>query len=124
MIVSGVWPLVMNESEHREAPRIARSFLVRYRSLGNGPQAWLVSPLHDFSLHGARFMSERPFIVGDALELQLVLPVVSQPVRLTAKVAWTKLGKLGLVEVGIIFDPVEAGIQQTLERAVNRFLHS
>ncbi len=112
----------MDIPNHRETPRVARSFLVRYRGANNGQQGWLVSPLRDFSVRGARFMSERSLILGDVLELQLVLPTSPKPVALTGKVAWTKLGKLGLVEVGVVFEPVEVALQQALEKAVQRFL--
>ena len=67
-------------------------------------------------------MSERPFIVGDSLELQLLLPTAPRPIMVGAKVAWTKLAKLGLIELGVTFDPVEEGIQATIHTAVEHFL--
>ncbi len=112
----------MSDQDHREAPRVPRPFLIRYRSAADGRGAWSVSPLHDFSELGARFMSELSCIVGDRLELQLGLPLVSRPLIVGATVAWTKLGKLGLVEVGVTFELMDASVQQALGLAVGRFV--
>ncbi len=112
----------MSESEHRDSPRVSRSFLVRYRGAAEGQKGWLAAPLRDFSDHGAHFISERSFIVGDEVELQLTLPSAPSALTLKATVAWTKLAKFGLVEIGWTFQPGDDGSQQMLRQAVARFL--
>ncbi len=112
----------MDEQEHRESPRVSRPFLVRYRGLGEGQRTWLVAPLHDFSDHGAHFISEQSFIVGDQVELQLRLPTAPSALTLPATVAWTKLAKFGLIELGVTFQPVDETTQQGIRQAVAHFL--
>ncbi len=112
----------MDDPEHRQSPRISRPILVRYRRAGDLQHGWLMTPLHDLSVLGARFMSERAFIVGDALELQLVLPTSTQPVAMQGKVAWTKLARLELVELGVTFDAVDESTQQSIQAAVDHHL--
>ncbi|MBI4342518.1 MAG: PilZ domain-containing protein [Candidatus Omnitrophica bacterium] len=112
----------MADSEQRRSPRIARSFMVRYRVTVPQDTVWLVSPLRDLSSGGARLLSERPLAIGDQLELQLILPMAQQPVPLKARVAWVRPAPLGMVEIGVTFDPGDAGIQQTIDSAVAHFL--
>ena len=112
----------MADAEHRRNPRIARSFMARYRITTLNETMWLVSPLRDLSSTGARFLSERALIAGDLLEMQLILPVAPQPLPLTARVAWVRPGPMDMVEVGVTFNPGDSGIQQTIDDAVRHFL--
>lgn len=108
------------EAERRRAPRINRSFMLRYQPAGSS--AWLLSPLRNLSSKGARFLSEHPLVEGDTLEIQLVLPTATQPVSLKARVTWAKPWRAGLVEVGLTFDPGDVGVQRTIDDAVSRLL--
>ena len=110
----------MGEAEHRRAPRVARPFMVRYQPPGQS--TWLISPLRDLSSGGARFLSEHAFKGGEVFEVRIVLPTASQPVPLKARVAWTKPQRSGLLEIGITFNPGDAGIQRTIDEAISRFL--
>ena len=106
--------------EQRRAQRVARSIMARYRV---GTRAtWLMSPLHDLSSGGARFLSEYPFTVAEQFDLQLLLPTAPQPVVVRARVAWTKPGPLQMVEVGVTFDPGDAKIQELIDVTVAHFL--
>ena len=107
-------------AEQRRAPRLHRSFMVRYQPPGK--TAWLMSPLRDLSSGGARFLSEHAFTAGDLFEMQLVLPSTPQPVPLKARVAWAKPWRGGLLEIGVTFSPGDAGIQRTVDDAINRLL--
>ncbi len=110
----------MEEAERRRAPRVARSLMIRYQPPGK--RTWLMSSLRDLSSGGARFLSEHMFAGGEVVEVRLVLPTVSQPVPLKARVAWTKPWRASLLEVGITFDPGDAGIQRTIDEAISGFL--
>ena len=113
----------MSNGEQRRSPRINRSFMVRYRASGLSEGAtWLVSPMRDLSSGGARFLSERSQVVGNALELQLILPMSSQPVSLKARVTWVKPAPLNMVELGVTFDPGDTAIQEVINSAVAHFL--
>ena len=110
------------QDEHRRHPRVSHSFLARYRIPTAGRGVWLSSPLKDLSSGGARFLSERPFEAGWDLEMQLLLPMSQQPVFLRARVAWAKPAPLGMTELGVTFDPGDAGIQRTIDESVAHFL--
>ena len=112
----------MSDDEHRRDPRVARGFMIRYRSASGGAAGWMMSPLRDLSVSGARFVSEQLFTVGALLEIQLVLPVSDQPVDLEAKVAWSKPGPLNFVELGVTFELTSEETQRMLGGAVTHFL--
>jgi len=112
----------MSDAEHRRDPRVAHSFMVRYRSASGGAAGWMMSPLRDLSVSGARFVSEQLFTVGALLEIQLVLPLSDQPAGLKAKVAWVKPAPLRLVELGVTFEQVSEETQQMVRDAVTHLL--
>ena len=109
-------------SEQRQAPRIARGFMVRYRPAENAAALWSVSPLRDLSRTGARFLAESAFPVRTVLELQLVLPMTKQPVAIRGRVAWLKPGPLSLMEHGVAFETIGPETQQAVDAAVAHFL--
>ena len=112
----------MSEAEHRRAMRVIRSFVVRYQSLPAAPRSWLVSTLRDFSQTGARFFCDRPFGVGEAMSLELVLPTSKEPVTLTARVVWAKPSRLGMTELGIEFTPPDERAASVITAAAAFFL--
>lgn len=113
----------MNPSERRRDPRVVHSFMVRYRAANMEDSHWMLSPLKDFSTRGARFVSEPGLQNGDAVELQLMLPMRKEPLVLVARLAWTKpFGDGSLVEQGVEFDAKDTPIQALLEDAVAHFL--
>lgn len=114
---------MVNEGEHRRAPRVARSVIVRYRCPEAGQTVWLVSPLRDVSSGGARFLSEQTVAIGRTIEMQLMLPTASQPVSLLARVVRTKPAQTGLIEVGVTFSTADVAVQRAIDRAVAHFLH-
>lgn len=111
----------MSDGERRQAPRIMHGFLIRYRAAAEGEAGWFVSPLIDLSTKGARFLSERPFQVNTPLEIQLVLPNSKEPVAVTGHVVRTSPGRLGMTELGVVFDRVEPIAQERIEAAVTHF---
>ena len=54
--------------------------------------------------------------------MQLLLPTAKDPVRLRARIAWAKPAQLGMVELGVTFDPGDTAIQQKIDAAVAHFL--
>ena len=112
----------MAAEERRRAPRIMRSFIVRYRAADQSGATWLASPLKDLSSGGARFLSEQPLAVNDVLALQLLLPTAQQPVALKARVAWVRPAPFNMAAVGVTFDPGDLLVQRTIDEAVAYFL--
>ena len=107
--------------EQRREPRVSHGFMIRYRA-ADTMAGWLVSPLRDLSRGGARFLSERPLKVGTLLDIYLVLPAAAAPVSLQAKVARTSPAPMGMVELGVAFQPTDAVSQGAINAAVARFL--
>ncbi len=112
----------MSPDEQRQAPRIMRGFLIRYRSVEGGGTGWLVSPLLDLSKTGVRFLSEHPFHVNTSLTIQLVLPMSQEPVALVGHVVRTAQKRLGMTELGVTFDQIEPSAQEQIEAAVTHVL--
>ena len=112
----------MADAENRRQPRIARSFMARYKMTFPQDTVWLISPLRDLSGGGARFLSERPLAAGDTMDLQLILPIAKEPVPVKARVAWARSGPMGMTEVGVTFDAGDTAIQQLIDQAVTHFL--
>ena len=112
----------MSPDEQRQAPRVMHGFIIRYRSPAESETGWLVSPLLDVSKTGARFFSERAFDVGTVLVIQLVLPNSKSPVVVAGRVVRTASRNLGMMELGVVFDQVDASTQETIEAAIAYFL--
>ena len=110
----------MSAEEHRQAPRVVRGFMVRYRRPSD--RGWSVSPLRDLSSSGARFLSEQTFPVGTKLELRLVLPTTKEPLALQARVARIMPGPMDLAEYGVTFEVNAAGVQEIVT-ALAHFVH-
>ncbi len=98
--------------------------MVRYRLANTGQTAWQVSPLRDFSRTGVRFISEHPYEIGAVLELQLALPTSREPLALAGRVAWVKPRFLETLELGVTFDKIDPGIQQSIDDAIAHFLRT
>ncbi|MBI4597483.1 MAG: PilZ domain-containing protein [Candidatus Omnitrophica bacterium] len=113
----------MVETERRGGARAPRAFLVRHRAPDAGGGSWLVSPLRDLSVGGARFMTESLLLkAGDPLELQLVLPTVAHPLRLPAKVVWARAGRIAsIMELGVAFEFPDEASQAAVARATGVF---
>ena len=110
------------QEELRRRPRVAHRLLVRYQPPVEGAAEWLVSPLRDLSSGGARFLSERPFAVGELFKLQLLLPNMPEPIWVMARVAWVKPTVMEMQELGVTFEAGDAAIQRLIDEAVARKL--
>ena len=114
----------MSQVDKRQDPRFERSFWIWFRPVVTGVESWQVAPLRDLSTSGARFLSECAFDEGVVLETKLLLPVSSDPLRLAARVAWSRPveGKAWkLIEHGVTFDFTDRGLQQQVAAAVEYF---
>ena len=113
----------MDSDERREAPRIRKGLIVKYRLSSEGASQWRMSPLRDFSATGIRFIAECSFPVGSVLELQLCLPTCAEPLRVAGIVKWVKAASSGsLAEHGVIFSQVDAVTQQQIAQAAELLL--
>ena len=111
----------MIQDERRRSGRIARAFMVRYQLPELQDAPWAVAPLRDFSPEGARFLSERKFSLGQRVLLQLLLPTLGEPLRLKARVAWTKPAPLKLTVVGVAFEELDRDVLEVISRAAGLF---
>jgi len=113
----------MNHAERRREPRIVHSFMVRYRAAGATSPKWMLSPLKDFSASGVRFVAEPGLRPGQALELQLMLPMHREPLGVAGRVAWSEpFGDGSLVEQGVEFVGENAETRVVVVEAVAYFL--
>jgi len=95
--------------------------MARYRPRGTA--TWLLSPLRDLSQGGARFLCDQSFEVGTALEMEIILPMIKQPIWCPAEVAWVKpADQPGCVELGVAFQAGDDRTREALQQAVRHFM--
>ena len=110
----------MSPSERRRIPRIKKAFMARYRV--QDQDDWMLSPLKDVCRHGLRFLCEREFGVGTVLNIELILPVVKEPVAITAKVVRVNKAPLGLFEHAFAFEALDPASDQAIGEAIEHLL--
>ena len=109
----------MDGKERRRFIRVQHPFTIRYRDATESDKPWLITTVRDLSLGGARFIADQAFDVGQALELQVVVPVSRQTIVLRAHVVWAnpKNPALRLYEYGVAFDVIDTALQQLIDIA-------
>jgi len=108
--------------DRRQAPRVVRGIILRYRAVGAQEPTWSASTLRDLSRIGARFIAEGAVEAGQRLDVQLVLPITPQALALQASVVWAKPMGAGLAEVGVRFILPDATTERLLDQSVAHFL--
>ena len=96
--------------------------MIRYRVHGDAQGTWLLSPMKNLSRIGANFLCDKPFSVGTLLELQVLLPMAKDPLRLLAKVVRARPGPIGCMEHSVTFEAADATTAAMLDHAVTFFL--
>ena len=105
--------------ERRQVPRVESQLLVKFRMLSDPLGKWHMTPLKDMSSGGVRFTAEHPAAPGTALELQLLLPTMAAPLRLTGSVAWARPSTIPhLVEYGVAFTDLPPTQREDIEKLV------
>ena len=90
------------QHERRKAPRVESQLLVKFKAAGDPQAKWQMTPLKDMSSGGVRFIAEAPCELGALLELQLLLPTLAAPLRLTGRVVWVRPASVPqLMEYGV-----------------------
>jgi len=114
----------MSAIDKRNDPRLQRQFWIWFRQAGADDDSWQASPCRDFSPSGARFIADGGFETGMTLETKLMLPVSTELIPVTARVAWSRPmpGKTWqLVEHGVTFDFTDEQTRQRVAEAVGYF---
>ena len=103
----------------RAHPRVPLALQVGYRTTG----AFLVSYTVDLSGGGLYIESDDPLPEGTQLELQMAVPGVAEPVRLTGVVVWTQRAVMGghPPGMGIQFQGVEATFGDLIDTLAKKF---
>ena len=78
----------MDGKERRRFRRVQHPFTIRYRDATEPDKPWLITTVRDLSLGGERFIADQVFDVGQALELQIIVPASRQTILLQAHVVW------------------------------------
>ena len=104
--------------EQRRYPRIPLAFNAQYRLYGQLGQAWHTVRVVDVSAVGIRFESQDVLEVMEAVELELFLPGLRQPLIVRGAVIWTHVTPSGTTESGVEFQHVESTQQAQLDELV------
>lgn len=110
----------------RMHPRIAWSFMVKFRPhKGDGLQGWEVSVINNISLGGCRFYSNIPFNTGEALEIELTLPLLTEPMKFIGEVKRcipSEDAKVKIYDIGVQFLDMDQDKKDKFIETVTFFL--
>lgn len=108
-----------SKPSRRAHPRVHLAVQVGYRTAG----AFLVSYTVDLSGGGLYIESADPLPEGTQLELQMAVPGVPEPVRLSGVVVWTQRAEMGghPPGMGIQFQGVEATFGELIDTLAKQF---
>lgn len=95
-----------NTAERRKYPRVARILSIQYRLKKSvykeaDKTTWYNSSTHDMSVDGVAFMTDRSFMVGDILELQVVMSGILSVVSAEGKIVRIEDKKRGKYLIGM-----------------------
>jgi len=93
-------------SERRKYPRVERILSVQYRvkrskMAEEDKTTWYNSNTYDMSVDGLAFIASRPFLVGDILELRVVMSGVLDVVRAHGRIVRVEDMTKGRYLVGV-----------------------
>lgn len=101
----------MNEDSRRTSPRVAAVIEVRYRRR----EDFVLEYARDISLGGLFVGSEDPVAEGERVEMHLMLPDLTHPVRVSGTVLRTVRSRTkGISGMGIAFDEFDEHTRATL----------
>lgn len=114
------WVCIMEDQNQwlsrRQHPRIAWRFVVRFRITTTPEATWEVSTIKDISEGGCFFLSETPYEVGQALEIEIQFPLLKGYMRFTGEVRRCEADKNKLpVRYGISLKFLEMAEQKKKE---------
>ncbi|MFA5119294.1 MAG: PilZ domain-containing protein [Candidatus Omnitrophota bacterium] len=76
-----------SSADKRINPRITRNFVIRYRlSRTEQGTSWATSVIKNISQGGCCFATSAPFVIGQALELEVQLPSLTAPIKFFGEV--------------------------------------
>ena len=89
--------------ERRQFERVPETLRVECRRLRVNWECWRGIRILDFSVGGARFESEEPYGVSEAVALQIQLPGRPSPIFLNGQISWARRKASGVTECGAAF---------------------
>ena len=113
----------MAVEDRRRAPRIDKRFMVKYRCPSLGHAQWMMSPIKDLSAVGLRFVGEFAFARGTDIELQIILPILQEPLPARGVIVWQRPASAPKTyEHGVEFSDSDPAVFEQLSQAVDHFL--
>ena len=107
--------------ERRHFPRVEQSFEARYRLFGDFGATWRAVTAINLSASGIRFRGEEMLARGTMLDMQIVLPGITQSMVVRGMVVWSALQASGVIETGVDFADLSPQQQMQVDQMV-RFL--
>ena len=104
--------------ERRQFPRILKPFDIQYRRYGVLDDYWHAATTSNLSAGGIRFRSDELLPVSTVLEIQIVLPGLSETQVLRSRVLWHQIQAPSVTEYGVEFLDVTSAQQVQIDRLV------
>ena len=108
--------------ERRQYRRVIQSFEARYRLYGELMESWRRVRTMNIGAGGIRFRSADLIEPGTKLEIEVSLPSLPAPIRLSGIVIWTETMASGVTENGTEFVDVTPEQGEQIDELV-KFLH-
>ena len=109
-------------NERRRFPRVRQPFEARYRLFGDLAATWCAVTAINLSASGVRFRGEDTLKPGTMLDMQIILPGITQPAVLRGTVVWSVLQASGVIETGVEFTNLGMLQQQQVDQLVQFLL--
>ncbi len=105
--------------ERRHTPRIETHCLVKFRPLSEPVGQWQLATLRDLGAGGAGFTHAERYPLGTPLELQLLLPTITAPLRAIGRICWVRASSLARSQdYGVVFEELSPPQREEITRLV------
>ena len=110
--------------ERRRFARVALPFDAHYRLYGELTESWRTIRTLNLSAAGMRFLSADLIEKGSALEVEIMLPCLREPVKLRGRVVWSQTKAADVTENGAEFIDVTPEQGQQIDDLVKFLMKS
>ncbi len=107
--------------ERRRFSRVQQPLDAQFRLYGELTSSWRSARTLNISANGLRFRSEDTLAPGTAIEIQIPLPGMREPLVVRGMVAWAQMQASGVTESGVEFMELSPDTQAQIDELV-RFL--
>ena len=104
--------------ERRQFSRLQQPLDAQYRLYEELPASWRSARVLNISANGLRFRGEDAFRPGAAIDIQIQLPGMREPLAVRGLIVWTQMQASGVTECGTEFTALSPNTQEQIDKVV------